>query len=118
MAALLAIQGNRANEFALLEHWDGCKCSRASDFDEGNDAVVFSDVVRSVLRPGMWTTCLVLRGVLSAFRIVAHIEHWIAPQIDVAFLTVDRYGAKDISLPQKQIPELASQMRLHSSTWY
>src|SRR5262245_4766311 len=36
-------------------------------------------------------------------RIFAHIEHRIAAQIDVAFLTVNRNGSKDISLSQKQV---------------
>ncbi|MFY9600972.1 MAG: hypothetical protein WAR02_12120 [Pseudolabrys sp.] len=37
---LLAIHGNRANEFALLEHWHRHKGPRAREFDERNYAGV------------------------------------------------------------------------------
>jgi len=45
-------------------------------------------------------------GVDRRSWIVAHIEHRIAAQIDVAFLAVDCNGAKYRPLAQKQMPEL------------
>src|SRR5262249_52509069 len=115
---LLAIHGNCADEFALLEHRDCYKGPCAANFDERNNPIVSPDIGLIGLQIGYLDNLFCLEEEIDwGSRIVAHIEHRIAAQIDVAFLAIDCNRTKDVTLAQKQMPKLgltnASGIRQH-----
>src|SRR5262245_42342474 len=105
---LLAIQVNRANEVAVLEHRHRNKSSRARGFDEGNDlgsnflnvGVIGAEIgnmnklsdSRETIQRNSWTLLQIDHGMMSHM-------------IDKALRAVDCDSAKDTSFEEPKVAE-------------
>src|SRR5262245_44212816 len=105
---LLAIQVNRANEFAVLEHRHRNKSSRARGFDEGNDlgsnfpnvGVVGAEIGNMNKLSGFRET------IQRNSRTLLQIDHgMMSHMIDKALRAVDCDSAKDTVFEEPKVAE-------------
>ena len=97
---LLAIHSNRANKFALLEHWDGHMGPRTCQLDQRNNATVLPDVRWIGPQIVNMDNLFGLGDTIERdFGVVTQVNYRItSPKFDVPFFAVDRDSAEDRSL--------------------
>src|SRR5262249_41297658 len=103
----LAVHADRANQLVLLEHWHQNVGPHAYDLNERDYELVFAHVGLISPKVGNVDDLFGLEGAVEGDSgIFALVDHRATPQnIDMAFLALKSYGAKDGSLTQEQIAE-------------